>query len=154
MGFNGLYLNQIGRERNGAVGPGREKEQLLEELISKLEAVVDPQNGASVIKKVYRAKELYSGEYLRNAPDMVMGYDWGYRGSDESAMGELTPGLLADNLRKWSGDHAGDFTNLPGILVANRQITHKSPALYDLTPTVLRHFGIEKQDWMVGDLVF
>jgi predicted AlkP superfamily phosphohydrolase/phosphomutase len=154
MGFNGLYLNQIGRERNGAVGPGREKEALMEELIAKLEAVVDPENGKKVIKKVYRAKEIYSGEYLRKAPDMVMGYDWGYRGSDESAMGELTPGLLADNLRKWSGDHAGDFTNLPGIVVANREIVHKSPALHDLTPTVLRHFGIEKQDWMVGDLVF
>lgn len=153
VGFNGLYLNQIGRERSGTVGPGREKEQLVKELITRLEAVVDPENGKRVLKKVYRASELYSGKYVRQAPDMVMGYDWGYRGSDESALGELTPGLIADNLRKWSGDHAGDYTNLPGILVTNQKIKLQNPALHDLTPTVLQHFGIGKQEWMVGDLV-
>jgi predicted AlkP superfamily phosphohydrolase/phosphomutase len=154
MGFNGLYLNQIGRERGGTVGPGREKEQLMAELISRLEAVRDPENGKRVIKKVYTAKELYTGKYQRNAPDLVMGYDWGYRGADESALGELPPELLVDNLRKWSGDHAGDYTNIPGILVTNRQIQMENPSLFDLTPTVLAHFNIPKTDEMIGKVVF
>lgn len=154
MGFNGLYLNQIGREHSGTVGPGREKEELLRELATRLESVVDLQNGAKVLKHVYPARELYKGQYASKSPDLVMGYDWGYRGSDESALGELPAGLLADNLRKWSGDHAGDYTNIPGVLVANRKLKMENPSLYDLTPTVLAHFGIPKLESMVGNLVF
>jgi predicted AlkP superfamily phosphohydrolase/phosphomutase len=154
MGFNGLYVNQIGRERAGSVAPGRDKERLLGELTAELEAVVDPKNGKRMIKKAYRANEIYAGKYAFQAPDILMGYDWGYRGADESALGELPGELVADNLRKWSGDHAGDYTNIPGVLVTNREIKMKNPALYDLTPTVLSRFGISKQDWMVGDLVF
>jgi predicted AlkP superfamily phosphohydrolase/phosphomutase len=154
LGFSGLYINQMGRERSGAVGPGREKERLLDEIAAGLESIVDPKNGKSVIKKAFKSKDIYNGKYAFKAPDILMGYDWGYRGADESAMGELPPELLADNLRKWSGDHAGDYTNIPGVLVTNRKITMKNPALYDLTPTVLAQFGIAKQDWMVGDLVF
>jgi hypothetical protein len=83
-----------------------------------------------------------------------MGYDWGYRGADESALGELPSGLLVDNLRKWSGDHAGDYTNIPGVFVTNRKIQMTGPSLYDLTPTVLGNFDIGKQDWMVGQSAF
>lgn len=153
IGFNGLYINQIGRERNGAVGPGRERDELIAELVSRLESVVDPENGAKVLKKAYTAKELYTGAYVKNAPDLVMGYAWGYRGADESALGEMPAGLVADNMRRWSGDHASDYTNLPGILVANRKVMRENPALHDLTLTVLKHFGIEKQEQMVGSLV-
>jgi predicted AlkP superfamily phosphohydrolase/phosphomutase len=154
MGFNGLYINQMGRERSGAVGPGREKEQLMDELVAALESVVDPKNGKRVVKKAFKAKDIYSGKHSLKAPDILMGYDWGYRGADESALGELPPELIVDNLRKWSGDHAGDFSNIPGVLVTNRELKRKDAALYDLTPTVLARFGISKQDWMVGDLVF
>jgi len=80
-----------------------------------------------------------------------MGYDWGYRGADESALGELPSGLVVDNFRRWSGDHAGDYRNLPGVLVTNNKIKLENPALYDLTPAVLAHFGIGKPDWMVGE---
>jgi len=57
MGFNGLYLNLIGRERSGTVAPGREKEELLKELVARLEAVKDPENGKRVLKKVYSTSE-------------------------------------------------------------------------------------------------
>lgn len=151
MGFNGLYVNQMGRERYGSVGPGREKERLLDELVHALESVIDPENGKRVMKKVFKANDIYTGKYSFQAPDLLLGYDWGYRGADESALGELPSGLIVDNRRKWSGDHAGDYTNIPGVLVTNREIKLKNPALYDLTPAVLARFGVSKQEWMVGE---
>ena len=54
LGINGLYLNLKGRERDGIVEPGGEKEALLNELVTKLEALKDF-DGQSVIRGVYRA---------------------------------------------------------------------------------------------------
>ena len=41
LGINGLYLNMKGRERDGIVEPGDQREALLTELIERLEAVTD-----------------------------------------------------------------------------------------------------------------
>ena len=41
LGINGLYLNLKGRERDGIVEPGEQREALLAELIERLEAVTD-----------------------------------------------------------------------------------------------------------------
>ncbi|MBN1456941.1 MAG: alkaline phosphatase family protein, partial [Sedimentisphaerales bacterium] len=68
LGINGLYLNLKGRERDGIVEPGQEQEELLEELITKLQAVKD-KNGKKVIKEVYRTDKCYSGPATRLAPD-------------------------------------------------------------------------------------
>ena len=47
LGINGLYLNMKGRERDGIVEPGDQREALLTELIERLEAVTDEEAGAS-----------------------------------------------------------------------------------------------------------
>ena len=43
---------------------------------------------------------------------------------------------------------------IPGILVANRKIRAESPALYDLTATILDIFGVPKTKDMIGESVF
>jgi len=43
---------------------------------------------------------------------------------------------------------------IPGIVVANRPIRAETPALYDLTATVLDLFGIEKLKDMIGSSIF
>jgi bisphosphoglycerate-independent phosphoglycerate mutase (AlkP superfamily) len=55
---------------------------------------------------------------------------------------------------KWSGDHCMDPAVCPGILFASEKIKADSPALFDLTPTILSLFGIEKPDNMVGKKIF
>ena len=51
LGINGLYINLQGRERDGIVSPGEEKEKLIEELKTKLEGVKDV-DGRRVIRHV------------------------------------------------------------------------------------------------------
>ena len=46
LGINGLYLNLKGRERDGIVEPGEEREALLTELTERLEAVTDVERQA------------------------------------------------------------------------------------------------------------
>ena len=57
---------------------------------------------------VYEPSALYRGPYLNAAPDLIVGYADGYRVSWESALGKVTPALIDDNPKAWSGDHCLD----------------------------------------------
>ncbi|MFH1220014.1 MAG: alkaline phosphatase family protein [Candidatus Eisenbacteria bacterium] len=154
LGINGLYINQLGREKNGIVAPGPEKDVLLDELAAKLEAVIDPKTGEQVIVKAYKAGDYYTGECVNEAPDMIVGYNAGYRGSWETALGKITRTLLTDNAKKWSGDHCMAKEVIPGILFTSKPMGSARPALYDLAPSILAEFGIEKDPAMNGNNVF
>ncbi len=153
LGINGLYVNLLGREKRGAVPPTA-REALLEELVTKLQAVTDPATGAPAIKHAYRADRIYSGPYAEQAPDIILGYHRGYRGSDESALGELPAEIFDDNLLKWSGDHCMAADEVPGILAANRPIVLDDPELLDLAPTLLELFGLRAPPEMKGRNAF
>jgi predicted AlkP superfamily phosphohydrolase/phosphomutase len=43
---------------------------------------------------------------------------------------------------------------IPGILFTSKRIGRPNPALYDLAPTILAEFGIEKDPDMNGNNVF
>ncbi len=143
VGFNGLYLNLFGREAHGIVEPGAEAEALLAELVQKLEATVDPDVGAAAIKYAYRATDIYHGDHARSGPDIVLGYHRGWRGSNESALGEVPAEVFVDNEQKWSGDHCQAADEVPGILLSTRPVVIDDPTLADLAPTILRLFGVE-----------
>jgi predicted AlkP superfamily phosphohydrolase/phosphomutase len=154
LGINGLYINQIGREGEGIVAPGPEKEHLLDELRGRLLAIEDPETGQKVIAEVYKASECYSGECVDEAPDLIIGYAGGYRGSWQTALGKITRTLVTDNTKKWSGDHCMAKEVVPGVLFTNKPIAYTQPALYDLAPTILGEFGIDKVPDMDGTDLF
>jgi predicted AlkP superfamily phosphohydrolase/phosphomutase len=154
LGLNALYVNLYGREANGIVMKGAERNALLEELKQKLLEVRDPETGEQVIAKVYRTDEVYTGPYTEKAPDLIVGYARGYRGSWETALGDFPPDLFSVNKKKWSGDHCMAAEVVPGVIVTNKKIRIEDPALYDIAPTVLREFGLEKEKSMVGRCLF
>jgi predicted AlkP superfamily phosphohydrolase/phosphomutase len=154
LGFAGLYLNMKNREKFGLVQPGAEADQLLAEIAGRLLEVRDPDNGEQVILKVYRPQEIYQGPYVKDAPDLVIGYNRGYRAASESVLGLFMGAVLQDNRDKWSGDHLMEASLVPGILLSNRKIKRENPALHDLAPTVLAEFDLEKEPEMVGENLF
>ncbi len=154
LGFNGIYINLKGREGMGIISAGIEKEKLLDELIKKLEAVIDPSTGDRIINKVYKSRERYSGKYVKDAPDLLIGYNRGYRASWETALGKVPEGLIGNNMKKWSGTHLWDYKLVPGVILSNQKIKTEHPALYDIAPTILKEFGIKKDRDMVGEPIF
>ena len=150
FGLNGLYVNLRGRERNGIVTPGEEYQQLLDELEEDLLAMKDPDNGQSAVTLVVRTHRDFQDMNLDVAPDMIVGYNRGYRSSWESPLGEFTWEIFADNDQRWSGDHSMDHRLVPGVLISNRRITLEQPALYDLTVAVLDEYGVSKNADMIG----
>ena len=154
VGINGLYLNLRGREARGIVEPGAESDALLAELAAALEAEIDPAAGVRAVRRAYLAREIYHGPRSAEAPDIVVGYDRGYRGSNESALGAVPATVFSDNVMKWSGDHCMDFEVVPGVILANRPILAEDPELLDLAPTFLRLFGLEPPAAMAGKPIF
>ncbi len=117
-----LYLNIKGREASGIVNPGSEAEALKRELIARLANLRDEECDDIAIRTVYASSDLYKGPYLDEAPDLIIGYNDGYRTSWDAAVGKVSARLFEDNAKAWSGDHSVDPLLVPGVLFSNRPI--------------------------------
>jgi len=154
LGINSLYINQKGREVEGSVNSGAEKDNLVYEIARKLEEFTDPESGEKPVLKANISKEIYQGSYSNTAPDLIIGYNRGYRASWATPLGQIPENILEDNMQKWSGDHCMAPEVIPGIIFTNKKIVSETPALYDLTATILQVFGIEKPKDMIGNSIF
>jgi len=153
LGLNALYVNLKGREAEGVVDP-RERAEVADRLARELAALRDPVSGEPVISRVYKAEEIYSGPYVDRAPDLILGYNRGYRSSNKTALGEIPQDILTDNKERWSGDHAMAADLVPGVVFSNRPITAQTPTLADLTVTILSEFGVPPTSAMKGKSIF
>jgi predicted AlkP superfamily phosphohydrolase/phosphomutase len=150
LGLTGIFLNIKDKYSQGIVVAGDEADQLRAEIAQRLGAVVDPENGTKAIKRVYQAPKVYRGPYKDQAPDLIVGYDRGYRVSWEAAIGRTTREVFHANTKAWSGDHCVDPSVVPGVLFCNRPIEAEHPRILDIGPTVLDLFGVGVPDYMDG----
>lgn len=150
QGLNGVFLNMKGREKHGIVNPGKEADGIKERIKTGLLEVVDKEKNQKAVKAAFKQEEIYRGPYMPNAPDIVVGYNVGYRVSWESAVNYVGETLFSDNTRLWSGDHAFTRGAVPGIFFCNKKIKCTDPTLADISPTVLSAFGIPKQSFIDG----
>ncbi len=150
LGLSGIFLNLKGRNAHGVVAPGKEADDLRDEIAGRLTGLLDPQTGASAIKRTYVTSKVYRGPYKDNAPDLIPGYQRGYRVSWETAIGRTTEAVFHDNTKAWSGDHCIDPSLIPGVLFCNRPIEAENVRLMDIGPTVLQLFGVPIPDHMDG----
>jgi predicted AlkP superfamily phosphohydrolase/phosphomutase len=143
MGIGQIYFNLRGREARGIVSPGAESKQLADELSARLLTMKDPDDGAPIIRAVYKRDDVYSGEYLENASELQVGMEDGYRVSWQTTLGGSPQGIVYPNMKKWSGDHGGyDYATTAGVLISSRPLTGQSPSIVDIAPTVLKYFGL------------
>jgi predicted AlkP superfamily phosphohydrolase/phosphomutase len=150
LGLGGLYLNLKGRESQGAVEPGAEAAALKAELIRRLGAIKDGGNGPAAITRVYDRDAVYAGPYRDNAPDLIIGYNEGYRASWDGVTGIVNDVVIEDNAKAWSGDHCIDPALVPGVLFSSLKIKRPDPSIMDVAPTVLELFGIAPPAHMDG----
>ena len=149
-GLAGIYLNIKGREAQGIVEPGAAADALRDELCAKLAGLTDPATGEVAIVRAYNSLEYYKGPYKTEAPDLMIGYNEGYRVSWEAAIGDITDRVFHDNTKAWSADHCLDPALVPGIFFCNRDIAADQPRIMDLGPTTLDLFGVDTPGFMDG----
>ncbi len=115
VGLNSIYLNRAGRESQGIVSD-QQAAAIKEQIRDGLLEFVDPANGDAVVRRVFDGDTLYPGNANNDAPDLVVGYQRGYRASWQTTLGSVPTVLVEDNDRKWSGDHCIDPELVPGVL--------------------------------------
>jgi len=140
----------LGLEAQGIVAPGADAAAVKAELVDKLRRLCDEEKQATGINEAFDTAVIYAGPYMENAPDLVIGYNAGYRISWDCATGMVAGPVFEDNLKPWSGDHCVDPRLVPGVFFCNRKVDAKEPALIDIAPTALRLFGIEPPPHMDG----
>jgi predicted AlkP superfamily phosphohydrolase/phosphomutase len=120
VGLNSIYLNVQGREGQGIVGMDS-VENLLTDIQDQLSAWKDAE-GQPIIHKIRLKHEIYSGPYTRFGPDLLVGYDSGYRASAETGLGKIPENRLEPNHDHWGADHCMDAEVVPGVIFANRDL--------------------------------
>ncbi len=150
LGLSGMFINIKGKYEQGIVEPGEETAKARGEIAAKLATLIDPETNKCAIKAVYQTAQIYKGPYKDNAPDLIIGYQRGYRVGWDTAIGRTTEHVFHDNTKAWSGDHCIDPTLIPGVLFCDRPIETENTRLMDVGPTILDLFGIGVPDYMDG----
>ncbi len=150
VGLVGIFLNIKGREAEGIVEPGEEAEAVKAELKAQLDGFRDEEKNEVAINEAFDTDRLYRGPYKGNAPDLLIGYNHGYRISWDCASGVVAGSVFEDNTKAWSGDHIVDPRLVPGVFLANHPIDADDPGIIDLAPTALTLFGLRPPAHMEG----
>jgi hypothetical protein len=152
-GYGQLWVNLLGRDAQGAVHPQGEYQEVCDTLVKALPTKLrDAETGEQVIERVYRKDELYSGEYLFCAPDLIVVFKEGYVPSERSTRLEfddatfITPpahtttvaGALPSTL-------TGFFLAASPAFAEGVSITERSP-LTAVAPTLLHALNAEYVD--------
>lgn len=157
FGLTGIYLNQSGRESQGIVDGRDEAAALKTEIAGRLRDLWDADRNQRPILEVYDSRKVYAGPYAGNGPDLVVGYNRGYRAAWDTVVGRVEGQLIEGNTRHWSGDHCVDPSAVPGVFFCNRRLQEVSagaaatgPGITDLAPTILKLFGVGVPAYMDG----
>jgi len=155
LGFGGIYLNVVGREREGSVMPGPEYDDVRRRIKEGLEGLVDPLTGVHPVTHVWTRDEIYSGYDANLIPDLRLGNNLNYRISWQASLGGVPPDVFEDNHKAWSGDHCSSDPDLVrGILFSNRKLSRSDPSMVDIAPTVLKVLGVPVPADMDGKPLF
>jgi len=129
-----IYVHLQGREPQGCVAPGREYEEVRERVTQDLLEMRDPETGEAIIRQVLRREDLYAGEYVDAAPDLVaVAYD----GYDLKATADK-PSLTG------RGAITGMHTYEDALLyVRGQDITNEDLSVMDPMVTILKWMGVE-----------
>jgi predicted AlkP superfamily phosphohydrolase/phosphomutase len=153
LGLTSLFLNLEGREASGIVRPV-DAPMLKKEIIAGCRACAMMSAVPWGFARCSTPRRCTPGPYLGNAPDLLVGYNHGYRVSWDCATGIVAGPLFEDNVKAWSGDHCVDPRLVPGVFFCNRPIDVADPALIDIAPTALKLFGISPPAHMEGTPLF
>jgi len=150
FGLAGIHLNRKSFFAGGILND-EQAAKVKAGLIRELEALVDPQTGIKPVAKAQDAAEVFRGApYADTAPDIIVGWQPGYRVSWESAKGQTLGPIFSDNARHWSGDHCFYPPMVPGVLLSTIPLNSDAPRIVDMGPTCMRMLGVTSLPMMDG----
>lgn len=144
--YGNIYINLKGREPEGIVAPGKEYDDLRNQIVGKLARLTDPDTGDKIIERVYRREELYEGPHVEDAPDLLIGWkDYSYYTSITLGMEKGPVFGPHMNIDCSEYKHVGTH-RLNGIFMAMGGVIRKGAEIFgadicDVAPTILYMLG-------------
>jgi predicted AlkP superfamily phosphohydrolase/phosphomutase len=142
MGYYGpIYINKKGKYPMGIVGD-KEYQKIRNEIINKLLLVKTPDGKSKLIDRIWLKEDLYRGEYLEHAPDIIFSMkNFTYASSGLFEFGSKK--IFSKAITSKSGGHS-----LNGILVMHgpdfkKGYSLENAKIVDLFPTVLHLMGCQ-----------
>lgn len=150
----GINVNLMGREPQGTVAPGEEYENLRNKIIGELYRLKDPYTLENVIDEIYRKEDLFKGEYLDMAPDIIfVPHEYNYFLDPNKRTSRLFIGSANDNYDPVYSYHdpRGIFAITGPDIKKGKQLTNID--IYDIAPTVLHLLEKPIPETMDGEVL-
>lgn len=144
---SGLRVNLRGREVHGIVAP-EDYDRTCEEVRAALLALVDPASGRRVVAAVHRRHEIYHGDYVDNAPDLLVETTDPYCLIEGAGTASFVATGQNDGER--TGNHLRDGIFLLAGPAARAGVTLPTLDICDVAPTLLALLGLPVQEDMDG----
>jgi predicted AlkP superfamily phosphohydrolase/phosphomutase len=152
-----IRINLKGREPEGIVEPGKQYEDLCEELYRTIKHATNPANGERAAHTVYKTDDIYHGPCRSHMPDIIINWN------DDA---KLTTELLTEKYGLarsevpgyavapyYTGNHRPTaFAVAMGPQIPGANVL-KDTSILDLAPTMLNFFGIAPPDYMAGKML-
>ncbi|MBI5376074.1 MAG: alkaline phosphatase family protein [Candidatus Schekmanbacteria bacterium] len=144
--YSRIFFNVKGREPEGVI-PQEQYEDFRNEIIRKLEAMKD-ENGKLINNKVFKPEDVYK-ECNNVPPDLILypgNLDWRSAGS----VGTGTIHIYENDTGPDDANHAEDgifIWKIPGKKWDNKGNNY---SIYDIAPSILKYFGLDIPQEMVG----
>lgn len=149
-----VYVNLTGRCPYGIVPQGTEYEAVRGKIEKVLRQAQDPKTGQHIFEGIWACEEIYSGEYIQNAPDVIFELATGYV---ISAGVGLSRGLEGGFLRDARDSDPKGYHRPDGAFIgygpAFRAVQDIKATLLDVTPTVLALMGVGPSAEMDGRII-
>jgi predicted AlkP superfamily phosphohydrolase/phosphomutase len=145
-----IRLNLKGREPNGAVAPGAEADELMQELVEELLLLEQPESGERIVAEITRADSLGT-DLSPDIPDLLVNFreDIGLIESCCSPRVGLVEEAFPVPAHRRSSHRLGPsrlWVRGPGIAPG----FDSSGNVLDIAPTVLSLLGVRTPAWMDG----
>lgn len=149
--LTGVVINVKGRQPDGVVAP-EAYESLRDRLMRQLADLRDPGTGDRIVQSVYKREDLYQGEYLERAPDIIVWCNHLYK-EGPFAEGPLVNQVPFDELQQVPGSHDEKGILLakgPGIASGKKV---EGAQLVDVPPTILQAMDLPVPSDMDGKVI-
>jgi predicted AlkP superfamily phosphohydrolase/phosphomutase len=132
VGLTSIYINLADRESKGIV-PVSEKGTLRTTLKADLLRWTGP-DGRKVCSDVWFGDDVFIGPLSQYGPDLVVGYNSGYRASPKTGLGQWEQEAIIPNSDHWGADHCQDPALVQGVLFTNFKLGEDAKPSYTDIP--------------------
>jgi predicted AlkP superfamily phosphohydrolase/phosphomutase len=142
-----IRINLRGREPYGIVEPGRQYEELCEEIRARLLELTNPNDGMPAVRHVWIRNEVFPGDRQEQLPDLIV--TWNNKMSFKSIASPRFGSVEGENADLRPGTHSPyGFLLAAGAGVPSR--LRGSGSLVDVAPTVMKVLGLTPPDSFDG----